>query len=284
MLKYRQATRDELRNEFLLSCLRAAKLDQKQGREYLRPKTIRTIQKHQAKFAACLEAVESHKAAYRITVAKAKEANKQLQWHLRDFWDDLKRQASRDQVSTAILQTYELNERGAKPHIKGGREGWILMTARVLANDKYAQDLGFSGMWNREQVEKALAGARKAELAVLSADKELNEERGELQALRREIILFSRDVANELRHMLRREPAQFRRNVMRSYGVQFVGDSSAESPTNSDEATTIPESAEPTAAHRMPINQGEAQPASLPEPQITPISEYSNGTTPQPMA
>lgn len=239
MTVYRHPTNDTARLLQMRRSLEAAQLDQSQGRIYVYAETITKLQTFIPQFEAALQAKTQADAVRRQALSDATQHFAQLELQVRATITMISGLVRRQLASTALLRYYQLSERGTMPTVRK-REEWVALAEGLLRGDEQAREQGFAGVQTRSALEAALASAQEVLTQLNAAEQHYSSTQKVFTAARAEANRLCQHIYADLRNLLRAETPSYRRQVMRTYGLNFVSGSNEELPPTEESAPMLP--------------------------------------------
>ncbi len=156
-------------------------------------------------------------------------AVKKCDTYNRHFFSALKNRVSREELPLSILSLYGLPTSGIIPHARTASD-IVEITKSLISADAEAVVKGYEAMANPSaaQLEAVLQEAEKEMNDAVDSDSKVNSKESQLADIRDEADELISEIIAELRFNLRREEEVDQRRIMRSYGVKFKDDVSAE--------------------------------------------------------
>ncbi|MCP4427219.1 MAG: hypothetical protein GY803_22250, partial [Chloroflexi bacterium] len=201
--------------------------DTLEGRAYIRPEVIAAATTLQGELQTALDALSDKLAARMRAVAAKDKAIQQLEWHLRDAWEILKRRIRRQELEPAVIVYYGLSESGEVPGTTS-QQVWLGYAQDVLSGDDEAFAAGFERLRepNQAEIQAAYDAANAAYNAVPMADRAHDLAQEAVSDLRPKADKTLADVVRDMRYHLSVSGLnkESERRMMRSYGFMFTSD------------------------------------------------------------
>ena len=231
MPRVRQPESDEGRLFILNKAITIGPADRAAGRDYLPESLITSILALVndqttpilvAGYATRVRLVTTARAKWLKETGEAQTAYEDVELHLRDFWEVLKRRTVRKKHSPSVLAFYKLPEDGSIP-VLSSREDIETSCQNVLDGEVEAVKAGFPAMANpsAQDVQDKLNDARREAGEVTPVARGLEGAQRDVQELRPKAIEAVEDVIAALRYNTRKLEPGAARDIMRSYGVSF---------------------------------------------------------------
>ena len=156
---------------------------------------------------------------------EAQTAYEEVEVHLRDFWEALKRRTGRKKHDPSVLAFYKLPEDGALAPLNS-REDVETACNNALDGEKEAVKAGFPPMANpsAQDLQEKLTDAKREAGEVTQFARALERAQRDVQEKRPRAIELVEDVIAALRYNTRKLEPGAARDIMRSYGVAFEFD------------------------------------------------------------
>lgn len=147
----------------------------------------------------------------------------------RHFFSALKNRVIREELPLSVLSLYGLPTSGIIPNPSTPAD-IIEISKSLVAADAEAVLKGYEAMSNPSaaQLEAVLIEAEKEIADAVDSDSKVNSKEAELAEIRDKADALIDEILAELRFNLRRESESDQRRIMRTYGVKFKDDVSAE--------------------------------------------------------
>lgn len=226
-ISYEAPRSDARRLQTLAQVVTVAAQDALEGRAYIRQDVLAAAITLQGQMEEALDALSDKLAARMQTVAAKDQAIQQLEWHIRDAWESIRRRIRRQGLAASLIVYYGLNESGEAP-TGISQSSWLSYGQDVLAGDNEAFAAGFERLRepNQEEIQLAYDAAHRAYNAVPMADRAYDLAQAAVAALRPQVDQTLSDVVRDMRYNLSiaRQDKESERRVMRSYGFTFSSD------------------------------------------------------------
>ncbi len=147
----------------------------------------------------------------------------------RHFMSALKNRILREELPLSVLSLYGLPTSGILPNPSSPAD-IVEIAKSLISADVVAVEKGYEAMSNptAAQLALVLAEAEKEIHDAVESDSIVNSKEAELATIRDDADALISEILAELRFNLRREDETDQRRIMRSYGVKFKDDISAE--------------------------------------------------------
>ena len=155
-------------------------------------------------------------------VARKNQAIKFVEIYTRDIWSGLKRRVARENQPAYVLEFYKLSLNGTNPKIASPK-ALLEVAGQVVQGDADAVEAGFETMTNptAAELKEKLETATEDVSSAAQADQEHDNLQAQVSKLRPQAESLIDDLQAELRFFLRKLDPPSRRQIMRTYGIQF---------------------------------------------------------------
>jgi hypothetical protein len=223
MPAYQAPRSDEDRLTVLEKARDTGRSDRTAGRKSITQETLDALIALALLFRPLYEALAKALSGRMKEVREREEARAELDTHVRDFWEVLKRRAHRLKHPAEILTYFGLPADGTVPKPTTFDE--LLQCAdAIVKGDADAVAAGFPAMANPSAIEVTaiLGNARRQAADVPTADRAYVDAQQAIAAQRPAADELIEDVMADLHSSLRRYDPPTQRRLMRTYGATFV--------------------------------------------------------------